>query len=134
MVAITESQEDAIAAARARSRQDKVHPFLIHLEDGRLIPNTPLIRKNPKYRVYLGDINATLSERMRFINSGVGRTKVVDSSEPEPDVFDIGKATKDELVVFAMGTYGVSLAADTDIRTLRKQVSDLHKQRSERLD
>jgi hypothetical protein len=43
------------------------------------------------------------------------------NSAAEADVFDIGKATKDELVAFALSEYGRMLNPETDIRTLRKE-------------
>jgi hypothetical protein len=131
-MAITESQEAGLAE-RAKSRQDKTNPFLIHIEDGRLLPNTARTRKHPKYRVYTGDIRASQEERMAFIHSGIGgsinRPKVTNSAA-EADEFDVGRATKDEMIVFAMQQFGVSLTADTDIRTMRKQIMQLYEQRS----
>lgn len=120
--------EGKIADARARQRQDKSHPLLINIKDGRLMPNVPRIRNNKKaqYVVYTGPAKATLEERMRYLQS-MGRNggrRVVDSSS-EDAPFDIGKASKQELVDFALSEYQTQLSLETDHRKLRTQVKEL---------
>jgi hypothetical protein len=119
--------ETRAAAARGRLRQDKTDPLLINLEDGRLMPNVPNIRKNPKYVIYSGDFQASKEERMLWLAS-VGRRsgarRVVDSREAEP--FDIATASKTELADFALTEYGEDLKTDgVDIRIIRAQVKKL---------
>ena len=125
-MAISADQEANLAASRARTRQDKKTPFLINVDDARLIPNTPLNAKNPKYRVFLGDYRASEAERVAFLKSGglgVGKRAVVLPAADEP--FDIGKAQKDELIAFAFEQYQAVLDPSTNIRTLRKKVAEL---------
>lgn len=125
-MAISADQESNLAASRARTRQDKKTPFLINVDDARLIPNTPLNAKNPKYRPFLGDYRASEAERVAFLKSGgmgIGKRTVVMPSADEP--FDIGKAQKDELITFAYEQYQAVLDPSTDIRTLRKKVAEL---------
>lgn len=130
---ISEQTEAKMAASRAArvSKQDKKHPMLINVEDGRLMPNVPLLRKNAKYRVFMGDPKTPLADRMRILETqGIrNRAAVVDSSQQAADApeFDIGKAQRADLVKFALETYGATLdaAGDTHMNKLRAQVRTL---------
>jgi len=119
--------EQRVNDARTRQRQDKQHPLLINTKDGRLMPNVPRIRKKADYAVYTGHPKATLEDRMRYLQSlggtGGARRRVVNSADDEP--FDIGKATKQELVDFATSEYQANLDVKVDHRILRKQVQAL---------
>lgn len=118
---ITERQEQAIAESRVRTLQDKKVPFLVNREDFRLYPNTPLSRKNPDYMPYDGKPDDDLPTRRAYVEGrGHQRPRVVNSAA-EADAFDIGTASKDELVTFAIAEYGVMLDGAKDIRTLRKE-------------
>lgn len=121
-MAITEAQ---LADARAaKSKQDKKYPHLIHVDDGRLLPNIETLRKHPKYRVYRGDSSASLAERLRYLQSqGVsgGRRAVVDSSASEP--FDLSKASKEELTAFASEQYDIVFAPGTPVMSMRQQIA-----------
>ena len=66
---ITDAQEAALAARRAQTAQDKRNPFLIHVDDGRLIPNVARLRGHAKYRVFTGSPKATPEERMVWLRS-----------------------------------------------------------------
>jgi hypothetical protein len=122
--------ESKAADARARQRQDKTHPLLINAKDGRLMPNVPRIRNNKKshYVVYTGDPKATLESRMRWLAtlSNNGARRVIDTSAEAP--FDLGKASKQELVDFALSEYQTTLDVKTDHRVLRSQVKMLAEQ------
>lgn len=121
---ITEQQESSIAAARMRTRQDRKIPFLIHMDDARLIPNVEALRKHPKYRIYTGPAGASEAERKAWINSmsgsGALRQTIVESKP-----FDISKASIDELVVFASDQYGVLLDPKEHHNKLRSQLRKL---------
>lgn len=118
---ITSQQEEMMATARGKARQDKRVPLLINRENLRLMPNTPLIRARPQYMPYDGKATDDEATRRAFVEgSGTRRPRVVNSAA-DVDAFDIGKCTKDELVTFAMGEYGYVLDAAKDIRTLRKE-------------
>ena len=127
-MAITEVQESNLALSRARTRQNRDVPFLIHVKDGRLVPNTAGTSRLPDYRPFTGDYKAPLSERMAYLKSGgLGRNRVqVTNSAPEDAVFDIGKATKEELVAFAFDNFQAVLT-DGTLASLRKQVGELAK-------
>ncbi len=125
---ISPQQETNLAAAtqRAKKKQDKTNPMVIHTTSGRLMPNTIRLRAHKDYRVYDGDINAPLSERMRWLE---GRSKhwapkVVNSKEAE-DLFDVGTATIDELVIFAVEQWGAALDPAKPAKVLRKEVMAL---------
>lgn len=116
--------EEKLAIARAsKSKQDQPQKFLIHVENGRLLPNIAMLRSHAKLRVFHGDPKASAKERLKYLESQHGHRSVVNTvvdSEP----FDIGKATKDELIEFAASEYGISLNEKAPIAALRKQVSD----------
>ena len=79
-MAISEAAEQRMVAARAaRNKQDKKHPFVINIHDGRLLPNVPNLRAHSNYRVYTGDPKASAQERLRFLSVAGHRPRVVDS-------------------------------------------------------
>jgi hypothetical protein len=125
---ITEQQEQNLidAQGRTKRRQDRTNPMVININDGRLMPNTPRLRVHPNYRVYTGDLKASLPDRMSWV-AGVKKIKVqrvVDSTADEAP-FDIGKADKDEMLVFAMENYGEALDPSLPLAVLRKKVAAL---------
>lgn len=127
-MAISEQQEAALSNARASSsRQDKKMPFLINRNDGRLYPNTPLMRKHADYIPYTGSVSATREERMVYLRTGSTRQRLIINSTVEEDEtpFDIGKATAEELVAFALNTYGAALDQADGLKKLRNQVAKL---------
>ncbi|MBS0367668.1 MAG: hypothetical protein JSS57_00560 [Proteobacteria bacterium] len=137
-------EQKMVEANRARNAQDKRHPMLININDGRLIPNVPKLRTHKDYRVYMGDPKAPLEDRLRVLQTQgmLHGAAVVDTGNPsqylqmgnaEPlaggEAFDISKATREQLKAFAVENYGVSLdeKGDTHLMTLRAQVRDLAK-------
>ena len=118
---ITDRQEQAVSDARGKGRQDKRTPLLINRDNLRLMPNTPLIRRRPQYMPYDGAATDDEATRRSYVEGTGNRRPRVVNSAAESDVFDIGKATKDELVAFAMSEYGKMLDSDKDVRTLRKE-------------
>lgn len=121
---ITESQEQNLANSRGKARQDKKVPLLINRDNLRLMPNTPLIRKRPQYMPYDGEATDDEATRRSYVTGNGSRRPRVVNSAAEADVFDIGKATKDELITFAMSEYSKMLDGSKDIRTLRKEFSE----------
>lgn len=125
MPAISPVQEAQLASMRAKRKQDRANPMLININDGRLMPNTPIGREDPNYRVYTGPLTATLAQRMQIIEATIKgpRTRVV-ASQPiiEAEQFDVSTATKEELVAFAFDEYGVVLDSKLDRRVMCKQV------------
>ena len=136
-------EQKMVEANRARNAQDKRHPMLINIRDGRLIPNVPKLRTHKDYRIYMGDPQAPLVDRMRVLQTqgllhgaAVVDTQnnrerlqmgTVESEGVEP--FDIAKASREQLKAFAAANYGVELDKDgnTHLMTLRAQVRDLAK-------
>jgi len=121
-MAVTPQQEIQSVAQRQKSKrysQDKANPMCINVNDGRLFPNVPNIRKNPDYRVYTGDINASAKERMDYLKSGIGpkRARAVIDAEPAP--FVVATADKDDLIAFASVEYGYALDARKTVEQLR---------------
>lgn len=127
-MAVSEATEARMIAERqARNKQDKKYPHLINIDDGRLLPNVPNLAKHPKYRVYHGDPKATSGERLRYLASQLGGRaahRAVVNSQEDVAPFDVGTATKEELIAFAQTEYDLELSSNTDIRTLRKRVAD----------
>ena len=122
----TEAHEADVAEARGRTLQDRRNPFLIHVDDGRLVPNTVNLRKHPKYRVFTGSPKASPAERRLWLAtmSGEGRRVVQDSTLTEAP-FDIGKATREELAAFALSEYSQVLNLDMHLATMRAEVRRL---------
>lgn len=122
---ISDQQDNNLSQAAAASKkraQDRVNPMVINIHDGRLMPNTPKLRVHKDYRVFTGDINATLPDRMRWLTGTKHQPiRVVNSADMSAE-FDIGAASKEDIVTFAFEQYGVVLEATRDIRTLRKEV------------
>lgn len=123
---ITPEAEERIAANRGKTRQNKAVPWLIR-DDGMIFPNVPLIAKKQNFRPYHGDPGAPLPERMKYLQGfSMQRRRVVMSSpvvEPEP--FDIAKATKEELIEFAMEEYSHPIDPDTHLNKVRAEVAKL---------
>lgn len=117
---MNEAMEGQIAAARNASMQDKKVPLLININDYRLMPNVPMIRNEPNYRPYHGDPYATLAERQRYLE-GTALREVVLDVEP----FNIGKASKEELIAFAIDQYGVTLDGRKTRENLAQEVVKL---------
>jgi len=126
---ISEAQESNLSQAAAGSkkrRQDKTNPMVINVINGRLMPNTPKLRLHKDYRVYTGSLDASLPDRMRWLEgiSKMAPVKVVNSRGAE-DSFDLGAATKEDIITFAFEQYGSVLDGSKDIRVLRKEVMKL---------
>jgi hypothetical protein len=123
---ITAEQERNLseANARAKKKQDRTNPMVVNIEDGRLMPNTPRLRVHPQYRVYGGPRDADAAGRLRWLDgqSRAGKTtKVVNSKEAE-DTFDVGTATADDLMIFALENYGLALDPSKPLKVLRKEL------------
>ncbi len=118
---ITDAQEAALAARRAQTAQDKRNPFLIHVDDGRLMPNVARLRGHAKYRVFTGSPKATLEERMAWLRS-LGHGDPAPSAE---EAFDIGKASPAEMVAFAASEYGVKFPEDMHHNKMRSELRRL---------
>jgi hypothetical protein len=117
---ITELDEERAQRVAERQRQDKKTPLLIS-EDGRLYPNTKLMRANPRYRPYHGSPKASLEDRKRYL-LGLGAKRAVQY-EPEPEeAFDIGKASVEALLEFAQEQYGIVLDPNKPPKMLREEV------------
>lgn len=124
-MAFTEQHETMAANARQKSKryaQDKANPMCINVHDGRLFPNVPNVRKNPDYRVYTGDVNASVEERMQYLRTGLGprRAKVVMEA-PKEEVFVLGSASKDDIIAFADMEYGYTLNPNDSVEVLREK-------------
>ena len=129
---ISDNQESNLSNAYSRSskkRQDRENPMVINIHDGRLMPNTPRLRIHKDYRVYTGPIDASEPDRMKWVAGALKqRAAVVTNSRADEDIFDLGAASKDDILVFANENYGKVLDPQTDIRTLRKIVMQLAEQ------
>lgn len=127
---ISAQQEAAMQMANDRSskkRQDKTNPFVINIDNGRLLPNTPRLRAHKDYRVYTGPTgpDVTEAQRMQWL-AGAKRysPRIVDSSvgaeaAAESEPFDIGTATAADLVMFAFENYGKVLDEKSPLPVLR---------------
>ncbi len=121
---LNDTGDARISEANAKKHaQDKRIPFLINTSDARLMPNTPLIRKMvATYVPYTGAASDSLEVRRAFLASSNGRKRVVNSAADEPELVDIGKLSKDDLVAYAITEHGFALDPSKDVRALRKEL------------
>ncbi len=124
---ITAEQEQRLSDSHMRSKkkQDKTHPHLINIKDGRLMPNTPKLREMADYRVYDGPIDGTRESRMAWIKGALKRNPIKIVNTQEQETFDIGKASKDDLVTFAFEQWGKTLDIAKPLKALRDEVAAL---------
>lgn len=117
---IDENLEQRVADHRGKTRQNKEVPWLIRDPDGSLWPNTPLLAKKQNMRPYRGRVDATLEERLRYLQ-GFGSRRRVIVSEVEEAPFDLAKCTKEELIAFAEEEYGYTLDPEGNLHALRAE-------------
>jgi hypothetical protein len=120
MARIDDNTEEKLSNARNRRRQSRECPLLIR-DDGMLFPNVPLVAKKQNFRPYRGDPKASLAERMRYLQGFSQRRQVVFNPEADAAPFELGKATADEIVAFAMEEYGAVLDAAKPLPDLRQE-------------
>lgn len=118
--------EAVLQAARdRRGVQDKKTPYLIHRDTGRLLPNVEKLRKHPKMVPYTGSPKASHDERMRFVRTGTFR-KVVDTTAQDAELdlppFDLGTATKEQMIAFAKEEFGLDLNPNAPPHIMRAQI------------
>lgn len=126
MAAIDEATEQRIAESRGRIRQDKHVPWLIR-DDGMLFPNVPLIAKKQNFRPYHGDLQASLEDRLNYLKGIRSQRRVINSAAmaDAEAPFDIAKASKDELIQFALDEHGVTIDPETHLNKIRADVARL---------
>lgn len=117
---ITEQHEQVASQQRGAKRQNKEFPLLIR-DDGMLFPNVPLVAKKSNFRVYQGDPKATLKDRLQYLKMG-GLRKAPQLVNVEPPPFDVGKATKDEILLFARDEFGLELDPNKPVARLREDL------------
>jgi hypothetical protein len=123
---MTEAIEERVAAHRSKTRQNKAVPFLIR-DDGILFPNVPLIARKQNFRPYHGELGATIEQRMEYLKGFSQRRRAVVMSEPlvEEEPFDIARASKDDLIKFAMDEYSEPIDPDMHMNKIRSIVAKL---------
>jgi len=155
MAYVPEDAQMANKYATALNQQNKKYPLLINIEDGRLVPNVRLIgggpeirgqdgkvlaravSPHPKYRVYMGDPKASVSERMRLLaTQGIiqqlpvgaevsvsddvsGLPAAVHNDFADLAAFDIQRANPQELADYARRVYHHEFAEGTHHNTMR---------------
>lgn len=88
-------------------------------DDGMLYPAFDSVLRNPRYRPYHGDINASLEQRLAYLR-GEGKRNTA-KEDAEKGVFNIATAEKEELIDFMLDEYGHQLDARLSIDKLRSQ-------------
>jgi hypothetical protein len=122
-----EALEERVASQRGKMRQNKAVPWLIR-DDGTIFPNVPLIARKQNFRPYHGAIDAPIEERMKYLAGfgSRGRRQVVMSGPIEElPPFDIAKATKEELIEFAMEEFSEPLDPELGVNEMRAAVAKL---------
>lgn len=88
-------------------------------DDGMLYPAYDSVLRQQGYRPYHGDVNASLEDRMRYLQGFTeGRQAKVDA---EQGVFNIATADKDALIDFMLDEYAHQLDGRLTIEKLRSQ-------------
>lgn len=125
-MAIDENLEQRVAEHRSKTRQNKTQPWLIR-DDGMIYPNTPLTAKNTRFRIYHGDVKASLEDRMRYLQNLGSKRRVINSATAADDEapFDIAKASKEQLIEFAQEQYGEILDPALHLNKMRSMVAKL---------
>lgn len=92
-------------------------------DDGLLFPATPKVLAQPNYRPYHGDIEASLEDRMLYLQGQFRRGNYQPNLTP--GTFDIGTATRGQMIDFAERNYNAVLDASQDIDAMREHVRNL---------
>lgn len=103
-----------------QTQQDKHVPLLIR-DDGMLVPNVPALAKMPNFRPYHGDPEASDEQRAQYLAGFAG--SVQKNADAELGAFDIGTASKDELIEFALDEFGLHLDKRKSLENLRAEVA-----------
>ncbi len=103
-------------------QQDKKTPLLIR-DDGLLVANVPEVARMPQFRPYHGDPNASDADREAYLSGFAGTVKA--KFDAEAGAFDIGTATKEALIDFALDEYGARLDGRKSVENLRVEVAAL---------
>jgi len=121
---INDTQEAALSQ-HTRPQQDKTIPFLINIDDARLVPNVPKLRTHPKYRLYHGVLSASHADRLTYLKTEFrGQERLVlDSTKVK--AFDLATATKDELIAYAFNEFGTVIDPSTHGDAIKVQVRKL---------
>lgn len=92
-------------------------------DDGMLFPYHKGIQRLADFRPYRGDPDASLAERLAYLN---GETAAIKAKvDIETGAFDIGTATKEQLADFALNEYGAQLDTRKALGILRAEVAVL---------
>ena len=102
----------------AQPQRPKAHGWAIR-DDGMLYPALDSILRKANFRPYHGDINASLEERMRYLQgfSQQNQAKI----DAERGTFNIATADKDALVDFMLDEYGYQLDTRGPIEKMRNE-------------
>ena len=126
VVETVNAAERAVSEARGRIRQNKAVPWLIR-DDGMLFPNVPLIAKKQNFRPYRGKLDATLAERLRYLEGVPGQRPhnltLSGPVEEEAPPFDLRRASKDECISIALEQFGQVLDPSKHVSQMRAEVA-----------
>lgn len=112
-------------------------PALGARDDGVLVPYNHLVAKLPNVRPYWGDPNATREQVIEWLgskgmplNSGQPQNMAAALAEQKAEAdrdagrIDPRKASKDELLAFAMEEFGLEPEAGEVLATFRRRVAE----------
>jgi hypothetical protein len=88
-------------------------------DDGMLYPALDKVLRDPRYRPYHGDLNASLEERLRYLQGFTQRSQALEDAEK--GAFNIATADKDTLIEFVLNEYGKQLDGRKTIEKLRNE-------------
>lgn len=96
-------------------------------DDGMLYPAIDSVLRKPNYRPYHGDINASLEERMQYLQGFSNRNAALTAAEQ--GTFNIATADKDDLIDYVLNEFGKQLDGRKTIDKLRSEAIAMVKER-----
>jgi hypothetical protein len=122
---LTDQQDQNLSNASRRTskrRQDRENPHVVNVKDGRLMPNVKMLREHPDYRIYRGPDTDDAKVRLQWLDGALKRVPMKVTNTKADAVFDVGTATRDDIIVFMMEEYGIVVKPETPMSTMRQMV------------
>lgn len=88
-------------------------------DDGMLYPAYDSVLRQQNYRPYHGDVNASLEQRLRYLQGFSEGTAAKEAAEK--GVFNIATAEKEDLIDFMLDEYGHQLDSRKTIEKMRTE-------------
>lgn len=115
---------ESISAERALNPQGKRGSGQMAIrDDGMLMEANQHILKEPNWRLYYGKADASIEERVAYVQKFHDSRRA--AVEMETGAFNIGTATREQLIDFAGNEYGARLDPKLTLAELRRAIGDM---------